>query len=147
MARLAVISILAFAMVGCGKKASTPTAPTASKPDGLRLNKGMKRTELEAPIQSAPTASRLDELRLSKGMKRTELEALIESATGVKSTYSSQYPTESPTEVQYTDGIKTLSVSFKPGQPAPYVEGPDGTVVHYPPIDQEVISWKLAIGE
>jgi hypothetical protein len=75
-------------------------------------------------------------------MKRADVEAAIEAATGVSSSYPAQDPTASPPEAWYTDGATTLFVTYIPGAPAPRFQDADGQIVHGPPTDQTVVSWR-----
>jgi hypothetical protein len=45
--------------------------------------------------------------------------------------------------VEYRDGDWVLEVTYKAGAPAPWVETPDGSMQHLPPIDETVLEYKI----
>ena len=85
----------------------------------------------------------IQQLNIKVGMKRSELENKIAKYTVLKSDYSAQYPTESSTKATYTIKTVNLHVTYKEGAPAPYIKNNDGSIVHFQPIEQTVLTWGI----
>jgi len=76
-------------------------------------------------------------------MKRSVLESNIAKYIELESNYSSQNPTESSTSATYVIDSINLVVKYQAGLPAPYVMEKNGSITHFPPIEQTVLSWKI----
>ena len=85
----------------------------------------------------------IKKLNIKVGMKRSVLEKNIAIYTELKSDYSKQYPTESPTYADYVIKSINLSVIYKKGSPAPYVTNKDSSISHLHAVEQTVINWNI----
>jgi len=88
-------------------------------------------------------ASRLHQVELSVGMERHEVEEQIASLLSRPKQYSPYGNNLRGGIVRYRDGDCVLQVIYKAGATAPWVETPDGSRQHLPPIDETVLEYKI----
>ena len=98
-------------------------------------------TESQVAVQ--PERSRFESLELSTGMSRTDVEKQVGILLGQEKLYSPYGNNLRGGTIQYRDGDWVLEVKYKAGAPAPWVKNPDGTMQHYPPIDETVLEYKI----
>ena len=93
--------------------------------------------------KSQPEASRFTNLELKVGMNRKQVEGLVSRLLGEEKPYSPYGNNLRGGTVQYRDGDWVLEVKYKAGAPAPWVKNPDGSMKHYPPIDETVLEYRI----
>ena len=90
-----------------------------------------------------PTTSRFHSLGLKTGMNREDVEKQVSALLGQQQQYSPYGNNLRGGDVQYRDGDWVLKVKYKAGAPAPWAENPDGSMQHYPPMDETVLEYKI----
>ena len=90
-----------------------------------------------------PETSRFHGLALKTGMNREEVEKLVSALLDQPQNYSPYGNNLRGGAVQYSDGDWILEIKYKAGAPAPWVKNPDGTMQHYPPMDETMIEYKI----
>ena len=90
-----------------------------------------------------PQQSRFHDLDLKPGMNREDVEKQVSTLLGQPQNYSPYGNNLRGGIVQYPDGDWILEVKYKAGAPAPWVENPDGSMQHYPPMDETLIEYTI----
>ena len=86
--------------------------------------------------------SRFDSLELRIGMSRKQVEDQVAVLLGTRKTYSPYGKNLKGGIVHYRDGDWVLEVVYKAGASAPWVRNEDGSMQHYPPVDETVMEYK-----
>ena len=96
------------------------------------------------PTEAAqPETSRFHGLDLKSGMNREDVEKQVFALLQQPQNYSPYANNLSGGTVQYPDGDWVLEVKYKAGVPAPWVETPDGSMQHYPPVDETLLEYSI----
>ena len=90
-----------------------------------------------------PETSRFHNLDLKAGMNRKDVEKHVSALLGLQQRYSPYGNDLRGGTVQYRDGDWVLEVKYKAGAPAPWVKNPDGSMQHYPPMDETVLEYTI----
>lgn len=86
---------------------------------------------------------RLCAIELRAGMTREQVERQVAVALGEQPSYSPHGNNLRGGTVRYRDGNWVLSVTFKPGAPAPLFSDEQGHSGHFPPIDETVLEYRI----
>ena len=91
----------------------------------------------------SPEVSRLHQLDLKVGIERQKVEEQVAGLLSRPNQYSSYGNNLRGGVVLYSDGDWVLEVKYKAGAPAPWIETPDGTMQHLPPMDETVLEYTI----
>ena len=97
----------------------------------------------KATEPAQPEKSRFHSLELKPEMNREDVEKQISALLDQPQKYSPYGNNLRGGTVQYPDGDWILEIKYKAGAPAPWVENPDGSMQHYPPMDETLIEYKI----
>jgi hypothetical protein len=102
-----------------------------------------RQPPVEPDKAARPAVSRFHSLELEVGMERQKVEEQVASLLSRQNRYSPYGNNLTGGVVEYRDGDWVLEVTYKAGAPAPWVETPDGSMQHLPPIDETVLEYRI----